>query len=47
MFLTELQLLPALKSFTAWAEVTDTMEAAKGFEISWGVLAKRLLFIKN
>lgn len=50
MFLAEIQQLQnhsADKSFTAWAEVTDMMETAVGFETSWGVLAKMLLFIKD
>lgn len=43
MLLTEIQQLQSHssdKSFTAWAEVTDMMETAVGFETSWGVLAK-------
>lgn len=43
----KLQSHSADKSFTAWAEVTDVMETAVGFETSWGVLAKILLFIEN
>lgn len=50
MFLPELQLLQShsvCKSFTAGAEDTDMMQAAVSFGISWGLVAKRLSFIRN
>lgn len=50
MLLAEIQQLQshsADKSFTAWVEVTDVLETAVGFETSWGVLTKILLFIEK
>lgn len=50
MFLPELQLLQShsvCENFTAWAEVSGMMQGTVSFEISQGVLAKRLSFSKN
>jgi len=50
MFLPELLLLQSHSvciSFTAGAEVTNMMQAAVSFEISRGLVAKRLSFIRN